>query len=139
MGEVIGRLFREFAITLAVAILLSLLISLSLTPMMCARLLTAEGQEDENRFRRGAARSMQRLINAYDRALIWVLRHQGLTLLVAAGTLALTAGLYLAIPKGFFPQQDTGLIQAVTQGPQTASFTAMAQPLGRASSSDMGV
>src|SRR5690625_2623545 len=127
MGDVIGRLFREFAITLAVAILLSLLISLSLTPMMCARLLKAEAPEDENRFQRGAARSMQRLINAYDRALIWVLRHQGLTLLVAAGTLALTAGLYLAIPKGFFPQQDTGLIQAVTQGPQTASFTAMAQ------------
>lgn len=127
MSDVIGRLFREFAVTLAVAILLSLLISLSLTPMMCARLLRADSPDEENRFQRGAARAMQRLIRGYDRTLTWVLRHQWLTLLVAAGTFALTVLLYVAIPKGFFPQQDTGLIQAISQGPQTASFSAMAE------------
>src|SRR5690554_4759674 len=127
MRDVIGRLFQEFAITLAVVILLSLLISLSLTPMMCARLLKPESEEHQSRFQRVAADAMRGLIDGYDRGLIWVLAHQRITLLVAVGTLALTGVLYMAIPKGFFPQQDTGLIQAISQGAQTASFSAMSE------------
>lgn len=127
MSDVIGRLFREFAITLAVAILLSLFISLTLTPMMCARLLKAESSEPSTGFQHWAGAGMQRLVDAYDRGLVWVLAHQRVTLLVALGTLALTGLLYVLIPKGFFPQQDTGQIQAISQGPQTASFSLMAQ------------
>ncbi|RTZ41751.1 multidrug efflux RND transporter permease subunit [Candidimonas sp. SYP-B2681] len=127
MSDVIGRLFREFAITLAVAILLSLAISLTLTPMMCARLLKPESEMKYGRFQRWAGASMDRLTGAYDRGLIWVLAHQRLTLWVALGTLVFTAVLYLAVPKGFFPQQDTGLIQGISQGPQTVSFSSMAQ------------
>jgi multidrug efflux pump len=125
MADVVGRLFREFAVTLSVAILLSLLISLTLTPMMCARLLRPESEERHGRFLQGAGRAMDRLIDAYDVALTWVLAHQRATLWVALGTLFVTAGLYLGIPKGFFPQQDTGAILAITQGPQTASFAVM--------------
>src|SRR5699024_3211334 len=127
MSDVIGRLFREFAITLAVAILLSLFISLTLTPMMCARLLKAESSEPSTGFQHWAGAGMQRLVDAYDRGLVWVLAHQRVTLFVALGTLALTGLLYVLIPKGFFPQQDTGQIQAISQGPQTASFSLMAQ------------
>jgi len=127
MSDVIGRLFREFAITLAVAILLSLAISLTLTPMMCARLLRPEAEMKYGRFQTAAARGMDRLIHAYDRGLRWVLGHQAATLLVALGTLVLTGLLYAAVPKGFFPQQDTGLLQAISQGPQTISFGAMAE------------
>ena len=125
MADVVGRLFRQFAVTLAVAILLSLLISLTLTPMMCARLLRPESEERHGRFLRYAGRAIDRLIDAYDAALTWVLGHQRATLWVALGTLFVTAGLYLGIPKGFFPQQDTGAILAITQGPQTASFAVM--------------
>jgi multidrug efflux pump len=127
MEDVIGRLFREFAITLAVAILLSLLVSLTLTPMMCARMLKPESQMRYGRFQQAAGQAMDRLVHAYDAGLQRVLRHQRLTLLVALGTLLFTALLYVVVPKGFFPQQDTGLIQAVTQGPQTVSFPAMSQ------------
>jgi multidrug efflux pump len=127
MQDVIGRLFREFAITLAVAILLSLVISLTLTPMMCARLLRPQEQVKHSRFTHWAGQAMDRLVHQYDRGLLWVLGHQRLTLLVALGTLVVTGLLYVVVPKGFFPQQDTGLIQAVTQGPQTVSFSAMAQ------------
>jgi multidrug efflux pump len=127
MSDVIGRLFREFAITLAVAILLSLAISLTLTPMMCARLLRPETEMKYGRFQQKAGAGMDRLIHAYDRALQWVLTHQRATLWVAFGTLLLTGLLYVAVPKGFFPQQDTGLIQAISQGPQTVSFASMAQ------------
>ncbi len=127
MSDVIGRLFREFAITLAVAILLSLAISLTLTPMMCARLLKPESEMKYGRFQRWAGTSMDRLTGAYDRGLLWVLSHQRLTLWVALGTLIFTALLYLAVPKGFFPLQDTGLIQGISQGPQTVSFSSMAQ------------
>src|SRR5690606_34265599 len=127
MSDVIGRLFREFAITLAVAILLSLVISLTLTPMMCARLLRPESETKTGRFQRAAAAGMDRLIKMYDRGLGWVLGHQMLTLLVAFGTLVLTVLLYMMVPKGFFPQQDTGLIQAISQGPQTVSFSGMAK------------
>ncbi|NYT45152.1 multidrug efflux RND transporter permease subunit [Alcaligenaceae bacterium] len=127
MSDVVGRLFREFAITLAVAILLSLAISLTLTPMMCARLLKPESEASYGRFQRQAGRWMEQLTASYDRGLHWVLAHQRLTLLVALGTLVLTGLLYVAVPKGFFPQQDTGLIQAISQGPQTVSFSSMAQ------------
>lgn len=127
MSDVIGRLFREFAITLAVAILLSLVISLTLTPMMCARLLKPESEIKHGRFQRWAGDSMDSLTREYDRGLRWVLSHQRLTLWVAFGTLVFTGLLYVMVPKGFFPQQDTGLIQAISQGPQTVSFTSMAQ------------
>ncbi len=127
MSDVIGRLFREFAITLAVAILLSLAISLTLTPMMCARLLKPESEMKEGRFQRWSGASMDKLTHRYDRGLVWVLSHQRLTLWVALGTLVFTGLLYVLVPKGFFPQQDTGLIQAISQGPQTVSFASMAQ------------
>jgi len=127
MADVVGRLFREFAITLAVAILLSLLISLTLTPMMCARMLRAESEERHGRFLQSAGRMMDRLVAGYDRGLQWVLAHQRATLWFAVGTLVATAGLYAGIPKGFFPQQDTGALQAITEGPQSASFAVMSR------------
>ncbi len=125
MADVVGRLFSEFAITLAVAILLSLLISLSLTPMMCARMLRPESEQHHGRLSELMATGIRHLIAIYDQALTWVLEHQRLTLWVAVASLFLTAGLYVGIPKGFFPQQDTGLVQVITQGPQTASFSLM--------------
>src|SRR5690606_25725872 len=128
----IGRLFREFAVTLAVAILLSLAISLTLTPMMSARMLKPEGQMRYGRFQRAAGRWMDALVASYDKALSWVLKRQGLTLLVAVATLGVTVLLYVAVPKGFFPQQDTGLIQAISQGPQDVSFASMAARQSRA-------
>ncbi|HET8597481.1 MAG TPA: multidrug efflux RND transporter permease subunit [Castellaniella sp.] len=127
MADVVGRLFREFAVTLAVAILLSLLISLTLTPMMCARMLRAESEERHGRFLQSAGRMMDRLVAGYDRGLQWVLAHQRATLWFALATLAVTAGLYAGIPKGFFPQQDTGALQAITEGPQSASFAVMSR------------
>jgi multidrug efflux pump len=127
MTEVVGRLFREFAITLAVSILISLLVSLTLTPMMSARLLRPESEARHGRFHRATGAMIDRTIAGYDRMLTKVLNHQPLTLLVALGTFALTALLYVAVPKGFFPPQDTGLIQAITQAPQSISFQAMAQ------------
>ncbi|CAM3592248.1 efflux RND transporter permease subunit [Bordetella sputigena] len=151
MTEVVGRLFREFAITLAVSILISLLVSLTLTPMMCARLLRPEGRPARDaagrplpagaaepgqparqvahhgRFHQWTGAAIDRTIAGYDRMLRVVLDHQPLTLLVAVATFALTVVLYAAVPKGFFPPQDTGLIQAITQGPQTISFPAMAE------------
>jgi multidrug efflux pump len=119
MGEVVGRLFHEFAITLAVSILISLLVSLTLTPMMCARMLPAHAPHGEKGF-------LDRVIERYGVMLDWVLRHQRMTLLVTVGTLALTALLYLVVPKGFFPVQDNAALQAVTEAPQSISFTAMA-------------
>ncbi|HUH88520.1 MAG TPA: MdtB/MuxB family multidrug efflux RND transporter permease subunit [Pusillimonas sp.] len=127
MSDVIGRLFSEFAITLAVAILLSLGISLTLTPMMCARMLRPESERSYSRFQQWLGQGMDRLVAAYDRGLIWVLAHQRLTLWVAVGTLLLTALLYALVPKGFFPQQDTGQIQAISQAPASVSFSAMAE------------
>ncbi|MET1077717.1 MAG: MdtB/MuxB family multidrug efflux RND transporter permease subunit [Pseudomonas sp.] len=125
MSDVVGRLFREFAITLAVAILISLVVSLSLTPMMCARLLKQEKDEEQGRFYRASGAVIDHLIARYAVGLRWVLRHQPLTLLVALGTLALTVVLYLAVPKGFFPVQDTGVIQGISDAPQSISFAAM--------------
>jgi multidrug efflux pump len=132
MTEVVGRLFREFAVTLAVAILLSLLISLTLTPMMCARLLRAGSHEHEGWFAARTSKFIDGMIARYDQLLQIVLRHQTWTMLVAVATFILTALLYVAIPKGFFPQQDTGLIQVMTQAPQNLSFHAMSERQQRA-------
>ncbi|MBC2383262.1 MdtB/MuxB family multidrug efflux RND transporter permease subunit [Pseudomonas sp. WS 5106] len=128
MADVVGRLFREFAITLAVAILISLVVSLTLTPMMCARLLKREPKEEEQgRFYKASGAWIDWLIEAYGRKLQWVLKHQPLTLLVAVATLGLTVFLYLVVPKGFFPVQDTGVIQGISEAPQSISFAAMSQ------------
>jgi multidrug efflux pump len=127
MGDVVGRLFREFAITLAVAILISAVVSLTLTPMMCARLLRHVPENEQGRFYRASGRFFERVIKRYGEMLEWVLDRQGLTLLVAVGTLVLTVLLYIVVPKGFFPLQDTGAIQAVTEATQSISFTAMAE------------
>jgi multidrug efflux pump len=128
MADVVGRLFREFAITLAVAILISLFVSLTLTPMMCARLLKREPKpEEQGRFYRTSGAWIDWLIAAYGRKLRWVLKHQPLTLLVAIATLGLTVVLYIIVPKGFFPVQDTGVIQGISEAPQSVSFTAMSE------------
>ncbi|RYG79373.1 multidrug transporter subunit MdtC, partial [bacterium] len=119
MGDVVGRLFHEFAVTLAVAIFISLLVSLTLTPMMAARMLKAGHAHDEgNDF-------LSRVIERYTRALDWVLDRQRATLAVMIATLVLTAVLYLVVPKGFFPSQDSGVLQVVTEAPQDVSFAAM--------------
>lgn len=120
MEDVVGRLFREFAITLSVAILISLVISLTLTPMMSARLLKAENSEQKKDW-------LQSTITLYSHTLEWVLKHQVLTLWVAVATFVLTVVLWMAIPKGFFPDQDTGVIQGISEASQTVSFTAMAK------------
>jgi multidrug efflux pump len=125
MGGIIGRLFREFAVTLAIAIGVSAVLSLTLTAMMCAHLLKPHGEEKETRFTRWTERQWVNVSGLYDRGLKWVLDHQRLTLAVTVGTLALTFALAVAIPKGFFPQQDTGLIIGVTEGAPDASFTRM--------------
>src|SRR3954469_4908044 len=127
MGEVVGRLFREFSITLAVAILISALVSLTLTPMMCAKLLKHTPEERQSRFYRKTGDMFDRIIARYGRALDWVLDRQAATLLVAIATLALTVLLYILVPKGFFPVQDTGVIQGITEAPQSISFGAMAE------------
>jgi len=127
MGDVVGRLFREFAITLAVTILISAVVSLTLVPMMCARLVRHRPPADEPAWSRRAARWFDAMIAFYSRRLEWVLGHQNLTLGVALGTLAVTALLYVVIPKGFFPVQDTGFIQVISEGPQSASYAAMSR------------
>ncbi|MEE4125234.1 MdtB/MuxB family multidrug efflux RND transporter permease subunit [Pseudomonas viridiflava] len=128
MADVVGRLFREFAITLAVAILISLVVSLTLTPMMCARLLKREPREEEqSRFYRASGAWIDWLVHVYGGGLRWVLKHQPLTLLVAIGTLGLTVLLYIIVPKGFFPVQDTGVIQGISEAPQSVSFKAMSE------------
>ncbi len=125
MGDVVGRLFHEFAITLAVAILISAVVSLTLTPMLCARLLKHTPEASHGRLYQAVGRFFDKLIASYGRALHVVLDHERTTLLVFAATLALTAGLYFLVPKGFFPVQDTGVIQAITDGTQATSFQAM--------------
>ncbi|GAC1036023.1 multidrug efflux RND transporter permease subunit MuxB [Pseudomonas sp. No.117] len=127
MGDVVGRLFREFAITLAVAILVSLFVSLTLTPMLCGQLLRHVPLERQGRFARWGERQFERLVAGYDRTLAVVLDHPRLTLLVAVATVALTALLYLLVPKGFFPGEDTGLIVGFTRASQDVSFDAMAR------------
>jgi multidrug efflux pump len=127
MGDVVGRLFHEFAITLAVTIILSAVVSLTLVPMMCAKLLRHRPKEEEKGIARWSNDKFQALIDRYGQALEWVLRHQPLTLAVAIGTLILTILLYIFIPKGFFPVQDTGVIQAITEAPQSVSYADMAE------------
>jgi len=125
MGDVVGRLFREFAITLAVSILISAVVSLTLTPMMCARLLRHTPKAEQGRLYQWTGRGFDWIIAQYGLLLRWVLNRQTLTLWVAVTTLALAVGLYVFIPKGFFPIQDTGVIQAISEAPQTISFSAM--------------
>ncbi|MDD5240958.1 MAG: MdtB/MuxB family multidrug efflux RND transporter permease subunit [Sulfuricella sp.] len=127
MGDVVGRLFREFAITLAVAILISAVVSLTLTPMMCARLLRHVPEAEQGRFYRASGAFFDRIIARYGVMLNWVLDRQRATLLVAFATLALTVLLYVFVPKGFFPVQDTGVIQGITEAPQSVSFAAMSE------------
>ncbi len=127
MGDVVGRLFREFAVTLATTIIISAVVSLTLTPMMCSRILRHNPEAEQGRFYRASEHVFNRLIAFYGRTLKFVLRYQTITLLVALATLALTVFLYIVIPKGFFPTQDTGVIQGISQAPQSISFTAMAQ------------
>ncbi|ELY4321921.1 MdtB/MuxB family multidrug efflux RND transporter permease subunit [Cronobacter turicensis] len=127
MGDIVGRLFREFAVTLAVAILISAVVSLTLTPMMCARMLSHESLRKQNRFSRASERVINRVIARYGQLLKRVLNHPWLTLGVAFGTLALTVLLWVVIPKGFFPVQDNGIIQGTLQVPQSVSFASMAE------------
>ena len=127
MGDIVGRLFREFAVTLAVAILISGVISLTLTPMMCARLLRHTPAERQGAFYRRSGAAFDAVIRRYGATLEWVLERQVATLLVALGMLVLTVLLYFAVPKGFFPVQDTGAIQGVSEAPQSISFEAMAE------------
>jgi multidrug efflux pump len=128
MGDVVGRLFREFAITLSVTILISAVVSLTLVPMACAKLLKPETPHDqENAFQRGSREAFDWIIEVYGHALTWVLDHQPITLVIALATFAVTAMLYVMIPKGFFPLQDTGVIQAISEAPQSVSYAAMAE------------
>ena len=127
MGDIVGRLFREFAVTLAVAILISAVVSLTLTPMMCARMLSHESLRKQNRFSAASERFFDRVIARYGKWLKTVLNHPWLTLGVAFSTLVLTVLLYLLIPKGFFPVQDNGIIQGTLEAPQSVSFSNMAE------------
>ena len=127
MGDVVGRLFREFAVTLAVTILISAVVSLTLVPMLCAKLLRRTSESHETAFARLNREWFEALTRSYERALNWVLDRQAATLVVAVATLVLTMILYIVIPKGFFPVQDTGLIQGISEAPQSLSFAAMAE------------
>jgi len=127
MGDMVGRLFREFSITLAVAILISALVSLTFTPMLCGRLLRHVPDTEHGVFFRATGRCFDRLVGAYDRQLLVVLRHRRATLLVAVATVGVTVLLAVIVPKGFFPLQDTGVLQGITEGPQSASFAEMAR------------
>ncbi|MFM9882824.1 MAG: MdtB/MuxB family multidrug efflux RND transporter permease subunit [Burkholderiales bacterium] len=127
MGDVVGRLFREFAVTLAVAILISGVVSLTLTPMMCAKLLRHREVSTHGAIYRATGQFIDNVIAGYGRMLVWVLDRQTWTLLVAIGLLVLTVLMYVAIPKGFFPVQDTGVIQGISEAPQSVSFKAMAE------------
>jgi len=127
MGDIVGRLFREFAITLSVTILVSAVVSLTLTPMMCSRILKSTHGRQQSRFYVASEHAFASIIAFYGKTLQWVLKRQTATLLVAAGTLVLTIVLYVIIPKGFFPVQDTGIIQGISEAGQSISFPAMAE------------
>jgi multidrug efflux pump len=127
MGDVVGRLFREFAVTLAVTIIFSAVVSLTLTPMMSARILRHNPKEQQGRLYRASERAFERMIAFYGRTLKFVLEYQTITLLVAVATLLLTVFLYIVIPKGFFPVQDTGVIQGISQAPPAIGSNAMAE------------
>jgi len=127
MGDIVGRLFREFAMTLSAAILVSAAVALTLTPMMCAKLLKRPEERKEGRFARGAERAFNRVVSAYMTSLRRILAHQPAVLVVAAVTLVVTIALYVSIPKGLFPVQDTGVILGISEAPQNVSFPAMAE------------
>ncbi|VWD34054.1 multidrug transporter [Burkholderia lata] len=127
MGGVIGRLFSEFAVTLAVTILISAVVSLTVVPMLCSRILRAQSESHPGRFEQFSERIFERTLTAYSRALAWVLKHQTLTLVVALGTLVLTLILYVAIPKGLFPVQDVGTIQGISVADTSVSYAAMVE------------
>ena len=127
MADVVGRLFREFAVTLGITIIISAVVSLTLTPMMCATLLRHTPPERQGRVYRWSERAFATIIERYGASLTWVLRHQPATLAVAAATLVFTVVLYVVVPKGFFPIQDTGVIQGISAAPQSISFPAMAE------------
>ncbi len=127
MGDIVGRLFREFAITLSVTILVSAVVSLTLTPMMCSRLLREKSDRKQGRFYRASERVFEKMIDVYGETLRWVLKFRVITLLIAAATFILTIWLYVVVPKGFFPVQDTGVIQGISEASQRISFPAMAQ------------
>jgi multidrug efflux pump len=127
MGDIVGRLFREFAVTLAVTILVSAVVSLTLTPMMCAKILKHKPNAQQGWFFRVSERGFDSIISLYGKTLTWVLKFQTITLLVAVATLAFTVILFIRIPKGFFPIQDTGVIQGVSEAEQTISFEAMSE------------
>jgi multidrug efflux pump len=142
MGDVVGRLFREFAVTLSITILISAVVSLTLTPMMCARLLRYRRDMEQGTFYRRSQQAFDRTIAAYGKTLQWVLNHQTATLAVAVGTLLFTILLYVVVPKGFFPVQDTGVILGISEAAQSISFAAMAerqQALARAILADPAV
>jgi multidrug efflux pump len=134
MGDIVGRLFREFAITLSVTILVSAVVSLTLTPMMCSKLLKHQDEAHRGRFYEASERAFNGIIAFYGRTLKWVLQYQTATLLVAVATLVLTVILYIIVPKGFFPVQDTGIIQGISEASQSISFPAMAQKQQQVSS-----
>jgi multidrug efflux pump len=127
MGDIVGRLFREFAVTLSVTILVSAIVSLTLTPMMCAKLLHHTDPEQHGWLYRSSEWAFDTVIRLYGQTLTWVLRHQVLTMVIAAATLAATIQLYFVVPKGFFPVQDTGVILGISEAPQDISFEAMSQ------------
>jgi multidrug efflux pump len=127
MGDIVGRLFREFAVTLSVTILVSAVVSLTLTPMMCAKLLKHQPESQRGRFYQISEHAFESVIAFYGRTLRWVLKHQTATLFVALATLVLTILLYIIVPKGFFPVQDTGIIQGISEASQSISFPAMAE------------
>jgi multidrug efflux pump len=125
MGDIVGRLFREFAVTLAVTILVSAFVSLTLTPMMSAKLLRHTPATQQSTFYRKSEEFFEYVIRKYSVGVRWVLRHQTVTLLVTLATFLLTVYLFLIVPKGFFPVQDTGVLLGITEAPQTISFGAM--------------
>ena len=127
MGDIAGRLFRQFAVTLAVTIILSAFVSLTLTPMMAARVLKHVPPSEQGRFYHASERVFERIIAFYGRTLRFVLGYQTITLLIALATLVLTIVLYMTVPKGFFPTQDTGIIQGITQAPASISFESMTE------------
>ncbi len=127
MGDIVGRLFREFAVTLAVTILVSAVVSLTLTPMMAAKLLRHKSMGEQNLFYRKSEEFFESIIAQYGVGVRFVLRHQTITLLVTLATFVLTVYLYIVVPKGFFPVQDTGVLLGITEAPQTISFAAMAE------------
>jgi multidrug efflux pump len=125
MGGIVGRLFREFAVTLSISILISMLVSLTTTPMMCSRILRPHAEQSRGRLFEASERVFQWIMRHYETTLSWVLRHQRFTLGVALGTMVATVGLYVVIPKGFFPQQDTGRVTGAIQAAQDISFAGM--------------